>query len=181
MIIRKAILGDIGGVLMLQSKYLYANIPENERAGGFVTTPFTIDQLTKAIEIDGVFVAQQEEQIVGYAFVGTWEYFFEWPIFPFMAARLPQLDFEGNELTIQNTFQYGPICIDTSQRGTGLAKKLYDTARFSMADRFPIGITFINKINHRSYEAHTQKMGLTVIDEFSFNNNNYYGLAFYTN
>ena len=49
-----------------------------------------------------------------------------------------------------------------------------------MAKRFPILVTFINKINPRSYEAHTKKLKLEVIKEFSYNNNNYYELVYDT-
>ncbi|HWR19866.1 MAG TPA: GNAT family acetyltransferase, partial [Clostridia bacterium] len=44
----------------------------------------------------------------------------------------------------------------------------------------PILITFINKINTRSYEAHTKKLGLDVIKSFIFNENNYYALGYDT-
>ena len=49
-----------------------------------------------------------------------------------------------------------------------------------MAKRFPILVTFINKINPRSYAAHTKKLGLTVIQEFEYNNNHYYELVYDT-
>jgi hypothetical protein len=38
-------------------------------------------------------------------------------------------------------------------------------------------VTFVNKTNNRSYEAHTRKLGLDVIQEFEFNNNLYYEMA----
>jgi hypothetical protein len=47
-----------------------------------------------------------------------------------------------------------------------------------MCERFIIGATFINKVNARSMKAHTRKVKLDIIDEFQFNNNDYYGLAF---
>lgn len=42
-----------------------------------------------------------------------------------------------------------------------------------MSKRYPILVTFVNKINTRFYEAHTRKLGLEVIQEFEFNNNHY--------
>jgi hypothetical protein len=57
---------------------------------------------------------------------------------------------------------------------------IFDFAREAMAKRYPILVTFINKINPRSYEAHTRKLGLEVIQEFSYNNNNYYELVYDT-
>ena len=49
-----------------------------------------------------------------------------------------------------------------------------------MEKRYAVLVTFINKINHRSYAAHTRKIGLNVIHEFTFNNNEYYELAWDT-
>ncbi len=46
-----------------------------------------------------------------------------------------------------------------------------------MSCRYPILVTFINKINPRSYAAHMHKAKLDVIQEFEFNNNHYYELA----
>jgi hypothetical protein len=49
-----------------------------------------------------------------------------------------------------------------------------------MAERFPILVTFVNKTNTRSYQAHTRKLGLDVIQEFEFNGNHYYEMACHT-
>jgi hypothetical protein len=172
---------DIAGVLALQEKYLYANTPAHERSGGFVTTPFTTAQLQEVIDLQRLFVANHNGTVVGYAFAGSWEYFSQWPIFPFMAERLPQLNLNTMAINTSNSFQYGPICIDESQRGTGIFQELFHFMKNTMQPFYPIGVTFINKINERSYKAHTTKLNMVVIDEFSFNSNNYYGLAFETN
>ena len=49
-----------------------------------------------------------------------------------------------------------------------------------MAKRYPILVTFVNKINPRSYEAHTRKLGLEVIKEFEFNGNFYWEMVYDT-
>ena len=41
-------------------------------------------------------------------------------------------------------------------------------------------ITFINKNNPRSFEAHTRKLNMEIINEFQFNDNEYYELALET-
>ena len=50
--------------------------------------------------------------------------------------------------------------------------------RVELIKKYPISITFINKINVISEKAHTKKLGWEIIDEFEFNNNSYIGLAF---
>lgn len=181
MICRKATAADINAVLELQSKYLFANMSEEERAFGFVTTPFTFVQINEIIELDGLFVAAQNTDIVAYAFAASWDYFSQWPIFPFMVNRLPLLDYREVGLTADNSFQYGPICIASAYRGTGLLQELFETMRIAMSDRYPYGVTFINQVNEISFHAHTSKLGMTWIDSFPFNGNQYYGLAFMTN
>jgi hypothetical protein len=97
-----------------------------------------------------------------------------------MTSRFPQLQFHGTQIADRNTFQYGPVCIDQTLRGSGIFPQLFETMRSSFASRYPIGVTFINQVNVRSVVAHTRKLDLEIIDEFEFNGNFYYGLAFWT-
>jgi hypothetical protein len=175
---------DIPGILALQNRNLLTNLSEAEQKNGFVTTAFTVAQIEALMADVGVFVAvetsanDQSETLIGYAFAGTWAYFAQWPIFPFMLARLSALDFEGRAITEANSFQYGPVCVDAAYRGLGVFPRLFETMRLGMCERYPIGVTFINRLNPHSYHAHTKKLGMTVIDEFEFNGRPYYGLAF---
>jgi hypothetical protein len=179
MLTRIATESDIDRILHLQSKNLYTNLSTEERAHGFVTTPFTAAKIQLLITQTGAFVAEKEGNIVGYALAGTWDFFSAWDIFPFMILRLPTLNFQGMKIHTENSFQY-PVCIDRELRGSGVFLQLFETMRNSFAHRFPIGVTFINKLNPRSLKAHTHKLDLEIIDEFEFKENSYYGLAFPT-
>jgi hypothetical protein len=180
MLTRIATESDIDGILHLQSKNLYTNLSIEERAQGFVTTPFTSEKIQSLVTQTGAFVAQKEENIIGYALAGTWEFFSAWDIFPFMVSRFPTLNFQGMKIRTDNSFQYGPVCIDRELRGSGAFPQLFESMRNSFAPRFPIGVTFINKLNPRSLKAHTHKLNLEIIDEFEFKENHFYGLAFLT-
>ena len=175
---------DIPGILALQSRNLLSNLSEAEQKNGFVTTAFTVAQIEALMADGGVFVAvetstdDQSETVIGYAVAGSWAYFVQWPIFPFMLARLPALDFDGQAITEANSFQYGPVCVAAAYRGQGVFPRLFEAMRLGMCERYPIGVTFINRLNPHSYHAHTKKLGMTVIDEFEFNGRPYYGLAF---
>ncbi len=179
-IIRTALESDISGILDLQSCNLYANLAPTELAGGFVTTPFTPDLLRQLLIQTGVFVAEGECNLLGYLLAGDWGFFSQWEIFNVMIARLPKLKFEGRKITVDNSFQYGPICVDRSIRGSQVFPDLFDLMRSSFAPKFPIGVTFINQLNKRSFAAHTRKLNLEIIDEFEFNGNSFYTLAFLT-
>ena len=180
MITRLATHNDIPAVLNLQEQNLYENLSDEEKRSGFVTTPFTIEQLERLIQLRGLFISESETDITGYAMAAGWDYFSQWQIFPYMISRLSGSTFNGITVSAQNSFQYGPVCIAAVQRGSNTLPRLFEEIRIEMATRYPIGITFINKINSRSYQAHTRKIGITVIDEFEFSGRNYYALAFDT-
>ncbi len=170
--------GDIEGTLELHYKYQVDSIDEKDKRDGFVTTPFTKNQLIKLVETErGLFIAKKEGTVVAYAMAASWQYWSVWPMFSHMIKGLSELTYAGQSLTTRNSYQYGPVCISKEYRGTGLLSELFEFSRTEMAKRYSVLITFINKNNPRSFEAHTRKLGLDVIREFGYNDNQYYELA----
>lgn len=180
MIYREAATNDIEGFLALQEKNLVTNLSDEQKKNGFVTTPFTEEQLDELIALRGLVIAESERQIVGYTVAAGWDYFKGRPMFELMIERFQKIEYRGARITHENSFQYGPVCVDAGLRGSDCFPKLFAKMKETMADRYPIGTTFINKINGRSYRAHTEKARIDVIDEFDFNGNRYWGLAFLT-
>lgn len=176
-----ATIDDIAEVLELHSKYQIDSIKEEDKKDGFVTTSFTPEQLRELIEKEqGLFVATKDDKIVAYVMSASWQFWSSWPIFATMIRDLGGLHYLGQKLTVENSYQYGPVCADKSVRGSGVLEGLFDFAREQMSARYPILVTFINKANPRSFMAHTKKIGLEVINEFEFNNNSYYELVYDT-
>jgi len=175
-------LSDIESILKLHFKYQVDSIEEEEdKKDGFVTTSFTKEQLSSLISQEqGLFIALEDDEVVGYVMSASWEFWSIWPMFAYMIQDLDNLEYLGQKLSVKNSYQYGPVCIDKKYRGSGLLEELFDFSRVEMAKKYPILVTFINKINPRSYAAHTQKLGLTLIKEFEFNNNSYYELVYDT-
>lgn len=172
---------DIENILKLHSKYQLATIAEDDKKDGFVTTGFSKEELTALIEQEqGLFIAVEDDKVLGYVMSASWQFWSKWPMFVHMIKDLPKLNYLGQTLTVNNSYQYGPVCIDKSVRGSGLLEKLFDFALESMSKRYPILVTFVNVINERSYAAHKRKLGLDVIQEFEFNNNRYYEMVFDT-
>lgn len=171
-------ISDIDGVLALQELYLVANLSEEEKASGFVTTPFTIEQLTEVINENNLFIAKDNNKIIAYIFAGSWDFFKQWPIFNYMSSLFTELTFLDFEITTNNSFQYGPICIHKEYRGKGLITPLFEFMRTHMLHKYPLALTFINKINIPSTKAHTEKLKWTIIGDFQFNNNEYFILAY---
>lgn len=169
---------DIEGVLDLQRRYHIETIEERDKKDGFVTTSFTYDQLKKLVlKENGLFVAIDNKEVIAYTMSASWEYWAEWPMFKFMLEQLPLLIFLDEKITIKNSYQYGPICIDKDYRGTGLLEMLFGFAKQEMRKKYQIMLTFINRNNGRSLKAHIRKLNMVVIHEFQFNENEYYELA----
>jgi hypothetical protein len=175
---RYAELSDIQDVLALHFRYQVDSIAEEDKADGFVTTAFTEQQLTALINDErGLFIAVDKGEVLGYAMAASWQFWSQWPMFAHMIKGLPSLNYAQYTLGTENSYQYGPVCIDKSLRGSGVFEQLFAFALQEMSQRYPVLVTFINKINPRSYAAHVNKAKLTVIQEFEFNNNQYYELA----
>ena len=180
-----ATIEDIEATLKLHYQYQVDQIKDEDKADGFVTTAFTSEQLKALIEREqGLFIAStgegQNKTVHGYVMAASWEFWSQWPMFAYMIQELPKLRYLQQTLSTSNSYQYGPVCIHKDHRGSGLLPSLFEFSRQHMALRFPILITFINKQNPRSFAAHTQKLNLEVIDEFQFNGNDYYELAYDT-
>ena len=171
-------LEDADGILALQELYLVSNLSEDEKKSGFVTTPFSAEQLTYVINNEGLFIAKDDQKIIAYIFAESWDFFSQWPIFDYMISLFPKLKFLDFEINSTTSFQYGPICIDKKYRGKGLINLLFEFMRIHIVKKYPLSLTFINKTNAPSLKAHTEKLKWTIIADFEFNNNNYYILGY---
>ena len=171
-------LEDVEGVLALQKLYLVSNLSEDEKKSGFVTTPFSVEQLACVIHNQGLFIAKDNNKIIAYIFAESWDFFSQYSIFEYMIGLFTKLEFQDFEINSTSSFQYGPICIDKKYRGKGLINLLFEFMRIHIVKKYPLSLTFINKTNAPSLKAHTEKLKWTIIADFEFNNNNYYILGY---
>ena len=180
--ITRAGMADLDGVMELHKRYHISTISAEDKPDGFVTTNFTPEQLHALVNKEqGITIAKDGGRIIGYAMAASWQFWSEWPLFAYMIEKLGENSFNGMQLTVDNSYQYGPISVDKQYRGSGIFQKLFHASLESMAARYPVMVTFINQINRRSYAAHTQKVNMQTIGTFQFNNNDYYMLACPTN
>ncbi|MDL2211619.1 hypothetical protein LJB88_01955 [Erysipelotrichaceae bacterium OttesenSCG-928-M19] len=178
----QATIADIDDIFKLQQRYHVATINEEDKKDGFVTTLFTKEQLQALIEQEnGISIAVDNDgKIVGYAMAGSWDYWSEWPLFQYMIEDLKNVTYDNEQMSIENSYQYGPICLAKEVRNQGIMEELFNYSLSTMADRYPYMITFVNTINPRSYEAHVRKAKMDVIKTFPFNNNKYWMLGIKT-
>ncbi len=175
---RLAKITDTDEILTLHQRYQVDSISEQDKPDGFITTAFTQKQLVDLINQEqGVFVAIQGRKIIGYAMSASWQYWSNWPIFAYMMENLTSFEYKGIRLSATNSYQYGPICVDKAVRGTGVFESLFEFALAQMSTRYRVLVTYVNKSNMRSYQAHTRKVDLDQLTEFEFNQNNYHQLV----
>jgi hypothetical protein len=170
----------IEGFLRLQQLNLISNIDEHLHSGGFVTTPFTTQQLHTLMSDEHLFIALDGETVIGYMVCASWQFLQQYPIFAHMITLIPELKWEEHHVTTHNSYQYGPICIDAAYRGQGILEQFFCYARQEMYHHYDYALTFINKRNTRSAKAHIQKLQLDVISEFEFKGQEFHLLAFCT-
>ena len=127
--------GDMASILDLQDKNLVTKIEKSEMIHGFVTTPFVTKQLEELRAIDGLFVAMHENVLAGYAVAAHWDYFDGRPMFELMIRRFERLDFQGKPISRDNSYQYGPVCVEKAMRGTGMVEVLFATMKEHMGKR----------------------------------------------
>ncbi len=160
---------DIEQVLALHAKYHVDTIADEDRKDGFVTTALTHELLLELIkQEDGLVVADDEGVLAGYLMSASWGYCSKWPLFQYMISRLGELEFNGMTLSETNSYQYGPVCIDTAYRGTGVLQELLSCSLSVMKERYPILVTFVNKLNPRSMKAHQSKLRFLPLLDFEF-------------
>lgn len=186
MVVRHAVTGDIEGIKALLKKYHRDTISDADRPDGFVTTAITDEQLAELIEKEnGVMIIAEPsdggtDTVLGFCFAAPWEFWSAWPLFRHMMDIIPDYEFEGKKIILENTYQYGPMCVDRSIRGTGMFEELFFTSLADFRDRFPVMLTFVNSINGRSENAHNNKAHMETIGTFDFGGNHYLLMAIRT-
>ena len=165
---------DLDGIRALLKAKHVDNVRPQDRADGFVTTDITDEQLERLIvQEHGVTIAREEGRVLAFAFAADWAFWKEWPLFVYMMEKLPEFSFHGQVLTVENTYQYGPVCLDRTIRGSGVFERVFFASLATMRGRYPIMTTFINQVNGRSWAAHTRKAHMTRCGSFTFRRNVY--------
>ncbi len=171
---------DFSAILALHAANHLSNVSEANKANGFLTLPIEEAHLEQLQKAGSLFVARGDNgEIAGYVLSAHWDFYQQWPMFGIQTRRFP-VYFEGGELNLENSFQYGPVCVASGFRGYGVLEALFGAVKTHFAPRYAFGGTFISSLNKRSLEAHTRKLGFEVVDEWAVNDNNYVTLAFST-
>jgi predicted N-acetyltransferase YhbS len=175
---RKAIPADFEGILRLQHQNFLTTVKEKDLSQGFLSIEFTREQLHKVNSELGIFVAVQGKAVIGYLIVESVEFAVGSPLIAHMLKRLKDVLFDGVSLSSRCLFVYGPVCIDKQSRGQGILAGMFGIMKELLKSDYDVGIAFVAQDNPRSFQAHTAKLGMRVIDTFEFGGGRYSTLAF---
>jgi predicted N-acetyltransferase YhbS len=143
-----ALRDDIAGVLELQAE----NVIDR---GGSLSVAFSREFFESAITDMPLIVARKKGRVVGYVLSSP------------LAAHAHVLIIDSMLRAYRGSagaYLYGPICVADSERGRGLAGRLFAALRKQLPGRE--GILFIRRDNTSSLRAHA-KMGLREVAEFT--------------
>ncbi len=157
---------DIRQVLALQQANLPVNIsPETAASQGFVTVQHNFDLLKKMNDAIPQVVAQDGEQVVGYALVMLPEFQEMIPVLEPMFTMFDRIEYQGQKIAAYDYYVMGQVCIAEGYRGAGIFDEMYLKHKELYARRFDFCITEIAARNVRSQKAH-ERAGFKTIHTF---------------
>jgi L-amino acid N-acyltransferase YncA len=139
---------DLAGILDLQRE----NLPDR---GGALSVEFSRDWFAAAIAAMPVIVARRQGNVVGFLVSSPFAAHAHVPIVQAMLRAYP---------VSGDAYLYGPICVAHSERGRGLAGRLFAALRTELPGRE--GVLFIRRDNPASLQAHA-RMGMRQVAEFN--------------
>jgi hypothetical protein len=175
---RKAIPTDFDGILHLQYQNLITALQEKDLSQGFLMIEFTREQLYKINGELGIFIAVQGKEVIGYLMAESVDFAVGAPLVAHMFSRLKEFTFDDVPLASCKLFVYGPVCIEKKHRGQKILNALFKFMLSTLQGQYDVGIAFVSALNHRSFSAHKNKLGMRIADEFEFKGQKYWTLVF---
>jgi hypothetical protein len=175
---RKAIPTDFDGILHLQHQNLITTLQKTDLSKGFLMIKFTREQLYKINSELGIFVAVQGKEVIGYLMAESVDFALGSPLIAHMLNRLKEFTLDNIPFSSCKLFVYGPVCIEKKHRGQKILDGLFKAMLNTLNGQYDVGVAFISALNARSFNAHKNKLGMRIADEFEFNGQTYWTLVF---
>lgn len=157
--IARADLVDLYGIMVLQ-------LLNHADKGGRLSACRPREQIVAAMHELPQIVARRNGEVVGFLLTTVRQAGHGVPILEEMLRAYPGA---------ANAYIYGPICVDESLRGQGIAQAMFAELRRLAPGRE--GILFVRRDNPASQRAH-QKMGMREVADFVFNGAEHVVLAY---
>ncbi len=180
--IRLAKVGDIQGLMTLESRYFIGNLGPGERGDGFMSVEHPEGWFAEAISLGGIHVAVADGgEIVGFMAV-TPPPAVDKPGLPAVVREMVRLAesvaLGGKALAKQAYCLHGPVCIDERFRGQGIFSAFEVVTRKAYWGRYQYAVLFVSVDNPRSLHTVTTKLGARDLVVFTAEGKSYHLLAF---
>ncbi|MSP37180.1 MAG: N-acetyltransferase [Deltaproteobacteria bacterium] len=175
---RRALPADYPAIVQLNAANFITNLAADERADGFLSAVFTLDQTAAMAEDLGTTVAIVDGQLAGFLCAFRNEFNHGSPVVAKMIESYDRLRFDGQLLNTYKSYAYGPVCIDRVHRRQGLLRGLFEAQKRDLAGRFEVGVALIARANQHSMDAHVAGLGMTDVGSFEVNGNVFATVAF---
>ena len=146
--IGKATEADLDGILELQAANQIGR-------GGMLSAELPRSRIAEMMHNMPLIVARRDGRVTGFLMTMTRTMNAELPVIRAMFSAYP-----GAE----DTYVYGPICVDPAERGKGLAAAMFSELRRLEPGRE--GVLFIRVDNEASLRAH-RRMGMREVASFA--------------
>jgi hypothetical protein len=176
--VRLAARTDLPGVLALLDALFVDDLPEADRAEGFLSVRFTLSELEDIVTAGGIVIAIDEGRVVGALCAEPWKRGGGAGVIGAMSRAIERACFEERPLASRRILIYGPVAIAPSHRGRHLLRRLYEALLRFGAGRWEIGIAFVAHANPHSMRAHVDALGMVRAAEFENAGHGYALLAF---
>ncbi len=157
--IGSATVDDISAILDLQERNL-------AHRGGTLSARLSRSWFEAAITTMPVIVARRAGWVVGYLVSSPLEAYAEVPVVQAMLQA-----YRG----APDAYVYGPICVEKTERGRGVAGAMFAALRARLPGRE--GVLFIRRDNEASLKAHA-KMGIREVAGFKYDGNDFAVLSY---
>jgi predicted GNAT superfamily acetyltransferase len=169
---------DYAAIIRLNRDNFIANLAIDERAEGFLSAVFTLEQTAAMAEDLGTTLAIVDGNLAGFLCAFRNDFDHGSPVVAKMIESYDRMRFDGNLLSEYRSYAYGPVCIDRAYRRKGLLRGLYQEQKRELAGRFEVGVALIARDNPHSMRAHVLGLGMSEVGEFEVNGKRFATVAF---
>ncbi len=147
---RRILPGEFEQILALQNRHLDWVLDPAQKALGFLSTAFSVEQFRAMDKSIGIAVCAERGKIAGYLCVNTPEQIMQKPLQAALLEHCARMSYRGKPLGSYRLCVATHVCIDKDHRGSrayiGLCRKVLEWIN----DRYDVLVSFVSTKNLRN-------------------------------
>lgn len=166
--VRWALPQDYATIVRLVQVNHFSQLSESERARGFLSATFSVEQIDALARNLGIAVAVRGNQVIGFACASTYDFAEHPPVVLAMLEAFDRLEFRGQQLRNLDAFIYGPVCVAREHTGRWLLRAMADFLRSELGRRYAACVALVAHQNARSLDVHL-RIGMQDVGQYHWN------------